>query len=94
MSQDRMQNDELALTHDYISLMLSVRRPSVTIALHTLEGERLIRSERANVIVRDRKALEKFAGDAYGVPEREYCRLIDEEREPSKRVLTALGAPA
>ncbi|OWW02403.1 Crp/Fnr family transcriptional regulator [Rhizobium sp. R72] len=94
MSQDRMQNNELALTHDYISLMLAVRRPSVTIALHTLEGERLIRSERANVIVRDRKGLETFAGDAYGVPEREYCRLIDQERQPSATMLTALETPA
>ncbi|WP_028749069.1 Crp/Fnr family transcriptional regulator [Rhizobium mesoamericanum] len=94
MSQDRMQSHELALTHDFISLMLAVRRPSVTIALHTLEGERLIRAERGNVVVRDRTALETFAGDAYGVPEREYRRLIDVERENPKTMLTTVGASA
>ena len=77
MSQDRMQSSQIALTHDYLSLMLAVRRPSVTIALHMLEGQRLIRSERALVVVRDRSGLEDYAGDAYGAPEREYRRLMD-----------------
>ena len=53
------------------------RGPSVTIALHMLEGQRLIRSERALVVVRDRSGLEDYAGDAYGAPEREYHRLMD-----------------
>ncbi len=76
MCHDRVDGDEIALTHEFISLMLAVRRPSVTTALHVLEGYKLIRSERGRITIRDRQALETFAGDAYGKPEQEYSRLI------------------
>lgn len=76
MSHDRVDGDEIALTHDFISLMLSVRRPSVTTALHVLEGKRFIRSERGRIMIRDRRGMEEFAGNAYGKPEDEYRRLI------------------
>jgi hypothetical protein len=49
--------------------MLSVRRPSVTTALHVLEGKRFIRSERGRITIRDRRGIEEFAGSAYGKPE-------------------------
>jgi CRP-like cAMP-binding protein len=75
MCHDRL-GDELALTHDFLALMLGVRRPSVTDALHVLEGERLIKADRARIQVRDRSGLEQFAGEAYGVPEAEYRRLF------------------
>ena len=76
MCHDRIDGDEMPLTHDFISVMLSVRRPSVTNALHVLEGKYLIQSERGYVTIRDRKGLEDFAADAYGKPEAEYHRLI------------------
>lgn len=76
MCHDRAAGDELALTHDFLSIMLAVRRPSVTTALHVLEGNRFIRAERGVVTVIDRRGLEEFAGDAYGRPEAEYERLI------------------
>jgi hypothetical protein len=56
--------------------MLAVRRPSVTTALHVLEGNRFIRNERGCVTIVDRAGLEAFAADAYGKPEAEYERLI------------------
>lgn len=37
MCDDRVSGHELALTRDFISLMLAVRRPSVTTSLHILE---------------------------------------------------------
>ena len=76
MVHDRSDSDDLALTHAFMGLMLSVRRPSVTTALHVLEGNRFIRAERGYVTIRDRAALESFAGDAYGKPEEEYRRLL------------------
>jgi CRP-like cAMP-binding protein len=87
MCHDRVDGDEIGLTHDYISIMLAVRRPSVTDALHVLEGNGFITSVRGRVIVRNRGALEKFAHDAYGRPEEEYRRLIGEmDVSPSKVV--------
>lgn len=78
MCDDRMTGDELALTHDFLSTMLSVRRPSVTTSLHVLEGLRLIKAERANITIRDRVRLEEFAHDAYGKAERRFDSLMDE----------------
>jgi hypothetical protein len=46
MCHDRVDGDEIGLTHNYISIMLAVRRPSVTGALHVLEGNGFITSVR------------------------------------------------
>jgi CRP-like cAMP-binding protein len=76
MVHDRSNSDDLALTHNFMALMLAVRRPSVTTSLHVLEGNGFIRTDRGYVAIRDRAALEAFAGDCYGTPEREYRRLL------------------
>jgi len=76
MSHDRQDDDEIPLTHDFLALMLGVRRPSVTIALHSLEGLGFIKATRGLITVRKRADLEEFAGASYGVPEAEYDRLI------------------
>lgn len=76
MCHDRLETDEMELTHEFMSIMLAVRRPSVTTSLHVLEGNGFIRAERVRVFMRDRAGLEEFAADAYGPPEREYERLI------------------
>jgi CRP-like cAMP-binding protein len=76
MVNDRLRQKEFPITHEYMSVMLAVRRPSVTTALHVLEGNRFIRAERGCIIIRDRKAMEEFCRDAYGVPEAEYASLF------------------
>lgn len=76
MVHDRVDGDDIQLTHEFLSWMLAVRRPSVTTALHVLEGNRLIRADRGWIQIRDRAGLEDFARDAYGRPETEYARLI------------------
>jgi CRP-like cAMP-binding protein len=76
MSHDRLREDELRITHEYLSLMLAVRRTSVTDALHILEGKHFIRAERGKVTIRDRTAMEAFARDLYGRPEAEYVDLF------------------
>jgi CRP-like cAMP-binding protein len=76
MCHDRTSGNQIALTHEFISLMLAVRRPSVTTSLHVLEGNCFIRSERGVITIRNRTAMEEFAHDAYGRPEEEYRRLM------------------
>ncbi|MBB3660125.1 CRP-like cAMP-binding protein [Rhizobium sp. BK650] len=76
MCHDRLDSDEMAITHDYIALMLGARRAGVTTALHVLEGHRLIRSLRGSVVILNRAGLEAFAAGSYGVPEQEFERLI------------------
>lgn len=76
MAHDRIGGDALPMTHEFIALMLGVRRAGVTVALHALESRKLIKSSRGRIIVRDRKGLERSAGGCYGIPEAEYRRLI------------------
>ncbi|MBZ9936934.1 Crp/Fnr family transcriptional regulator [Mesorhizobium sp. BR1-1-16] len=76
MSQDRAEGDELPLTHEFISVMLGVRRPGVTVALQILEGRGLIRAVRSRIHILDREGLEESAKGFYGIPEAEYRRLI------------------
>lgn len=76
MCRDRVDSDEIALTHEFISIMLAVRRPSVTTALHMLEGLGFIRSERGLITIRNRAAMEAFAADAYGPADREAFNLV------------------
>jgi CRP-like cAMP-binding protein len=76
MAHDRTGDNTLYLTHEFLALMLGVRRPGVTEALQKLKGRRLIDTGRSQVIMRDRRGIERMAGEAYGVPEKEYRRLI------------------
>jgi CRP-like cAMP-binding protein len=76
MNHDRLEGDEIRLTHDQLGIMLAVRRASVTDALHVLEGEGLILANRGRIRIRDRKRLISFAGEAYGVAEAEYATVI------------------
>jgi CRP-like cAMP-binding protein len=76
MAHDRIGDDTLPLTHEFLSLMLGVRRPGVTEALHALREHGLISYGRGLITVEDRKGLERKAGKAYGTPEAEYRRLI------------------
>lgn len=78
MCQDRLGGTEFALTHEFLSIMLGVQRTSVTLSLQTLEGSRLIKARRGRIEVTDRPQLIALAGKAYGVPEAEYARLIDD----------------
>jgi CRP-like cAMP-binding protein len=76
MAHDRIPRSDLPLTHEFLSLMLGVRRAGVTEALHVLEDKRMIRCSRGTIAVLDRKAIEKVAGGFYGAPEAEYRRLV------------------
>ena len=76
MAHDRTDGDDLQLTHEFLSLMLGVRRPGITVSLHVLEGEHMIRARRGNIRILDRSKLQEAARGSYGLPEAEYRRLL------------------
>ncbi len=76
MMQDRVPGRSLNITHDYLAVMLGVRRSSVTDVLHILEGDKLIRANRSCIKVRNRNGLIEVAGESYGAPEAEHNRLM------------------
>ena len=75
MAQDRL-GDDIYLTHDFLALMLAVRRAGVTVALGELHKSGSIKQHRAHIEIVDRKKLEAIARHFYGAPESEYERLF------------------
>ena len=65
MAQDRMDGEDVALTHDRLAIMLGVRRSGVTVALQLLERRGLIAHRRGSIAILDREALEQNANGSY-----------------------------
>lgn len=85
MAHDRSHTDELAFTHDFLALMLGVRRAGVTTALHSLEGQGLVTAQRGLIVVTGRSGLKTIANGFYGIPEAEHTRLTGwRAREPAR----------
>lgn len=61
MCHDRTDGDEVLLTHEFIGMMLGVRRAGVTEAMATLGTTGLIVGKRGTVVIVDRAGLEAFA---------------------------------
>jgi CRP-like cAMP-binding protein len=76
MCHDRIDGADLDLTHEFLSMMLAVRRASVTDTLKLLEADGAISTGRGTISVLDRDRLKAIAGEGYGGPEAEYRRLI------------------
>jgi len=76
MANDRLDGDQVPLTHEFLSTMLGVRRPGVTQALSLLEKKGLIEARRRAISIRDRAGLRKISNGAYGAAEAELQRLF------------------
>jgi CRP-like cAMP-binding protein len=76
MAHDRLDTKQLPLTHEFLAIMLGVRRPGVTDALHALEATGLIRARRGVVAILNRAGLKKKSNGSYGPPEAEMRRLF------------------
>ena len=76
MCHDRIDGNEIDLTHEFMGMMISAQRTGVTVTLHNLEGAAMIRSRRGRVIIVGRNKLVDLAGNSYGMPEAEYRLLV------------------
>jgi len=76
MCHDRVHADEMTLTHEFLAMMLGVRRASVTDVLRPLQEEGLLTSGGGKVTVVDRRGLEANACDCYRIIADEYSRLL------------------
>jgi CRP-like cAMP-binding protein len=77
MAHDRAEGDEFPMTHEFLSMMLGVRRSGVTVAAGTLQKAGLIRYGNGRMTVTDRPGLEAAACECYGTVRREFHRLLD-----------------
>ncbi len=65
MTHDRVAGETFPMTHEFLSIMLGVRRPSVTLAAGTLQKAGIIRYTRGKVTVLDRAGLEEASCECY-----------------------------
>lgn len=75
MAHERMPSDTIALTHEYLALLLGVHRPGVTTASRMLENAGAIRTSRGRITVVDRSRLQALCGPAYTAAEAEVQTL-------------------
>lgn len=65
MCSDRLLDEEIALTHEFLSVMLNVRRAGVTQAIQSLQNGGMLTAKRRSLRIVDRRRLEECASDAY-----------------------------
>ena len=83
MSHDRLGVDELPLTHEFLALMLGVRRASVTEVLQPLQQRGLLKSSRGKITIVDRRGLEAASCECYQTVRQEYDRLFGRNDHPA-----------
>jgi CRP-like cAMP-binding protein len=67
MSHDRMQSDTVSLTHEFLALMLGVRRASVSDVLSPLQEQGWVHSSRGEITILDRQGLETGSCECYRI---------------------------
>lgn len=75
-THDHMHSQELPLTQEFLSVMLGVRRPGVTVAAQTLAAAGLISYRRGSITITDRAGLEKLSCECYRSIRADYEKLL------------------
>jgi len=75
-ARDRAGSDRLPLTHEFIAMMLGVRRAGVTVAAQSLQTAGLIHYAHGRISIADREGLEVAACECYEVTKKDYARLL------------------
>ena len=66
-THDRIADDCVPMTHEFIGAMLSVRRAGITMALRALQDRGIVRCRRGATDILDRVGLESAACECYGI---------------------------
>jgi CRP-like cAMP-binding protein len=75
-ARDRATSNKLPLSHEFLSMMLGVRRAGVTVAVGTLKAAGLIYNTHGQVTIVDRPGLEGACCECYRTVRDEYRRLV------------------
>jgi len=76
MTRDRVNVDDIPLTHEYLAMMLGTGRSGVTIAAATLQEAGFIRYAHGKVVIMDRPGLESAACECYEVAREQFAGLL------------------
>lgn len=78
MSYDRCKCVELPFTHEFLALMLGVRRAGVTEAAIILQAEGYIRYRRGQITILDKQGLEGYACECYPILKKDFFFTLNE----------------
>jgi CRP-like cAMP-binding protein len=78
MTHDRVRQPEFGLTHEFLAVMLGVRRPTVTLIAAKLQSAGLISYRRGHITIVDRPGLEKMSCECYETVKANFARLLPE----------------
>ena len=67
MTHDRVKGDSFTMTQEFMSTMLGVRRPGVTLAIGALQRAGLVQHDRGSVRVLNRSGLEAVSCECYDI---------------------------
>jgi len=76
MAHDRSEGDQFPMTHEFMALMLGVRRAGVSVTAGTLKQAGLISYAGGQMTVLDRPTLETVSCECYGTVQRHFEQLL------------------
>jgi len=76
MAHDRAGDDQFPMTHEFMSLMLGVRRAGVSVTANVLKQAGLIHYRNGQMTILDRPGLEDAACECYGNVQRQFRQLL------------------
>lgn len=75
ITHDRVEGDVFKLTQEFLSYMLGVHRPAVTLAAGVLQAAGYIRYSRGTITIVDRAGLESASCECYKATREDYAML-------------------
>jgi len=87
------------LTHEFLGMMLGVRRTTVTEVMGSLQKAGLIRYRRGHVTILDHEALRRRACECYDISRLEFDRLLGDtagapRTDKTHRLISEVGHAA
>jgi CRP-like cAMP-binding protein len=76
LTHDRVNSDKIALSHEYLAMMLGARRSGVTIAAAALQQAGFIRYARGHIVILNRVGLEEASCECYAVAREQFGPLL------------------
>ncbi len=80
MTRDRAHSNHFHITHEFLALMLGVRRVGVTSAASALQRRKLIQYRRGNLTILDSRKLVHTACACYAIDKQIHARILGRKK--------------